>query len=190
MKSICEKSPNSFTEWTLRFDVLDFGHGKRGVVLSAGGRALADVDEPVFVAVDQRLEQHSAHQREDGRVGADAQRQREDHNRRQAFAARSASGTQLLNRGKMTSLLAPSAALSRTSALYSGMPNSRTSRPPPRGQISDLEHPKTTECSLRYSLPGQSLRLHYTVERSGRNSTLHPGNFIALLSNPQQAGSA
>ena len=68
-------------------DILDFGHGKGGVVLSAGGGALADVDEAVLVAIDERLQQHSTHEREDGRVGADAQRQREDHNGREALAA-------------------------------------------------------------------------------------------------------
>ena len=68
-------------------DILNFGHGKRGVVLSAGGCALANIDEAVLVAVDERLEQHSAHQREDRGVRADAQRQREDHNSREAFAA-------------------------------------------------------------------------------------------------------
>jgi hypothetical protein len=68
-------------------DILDFWHGKRGVVLSAAGGALADIYQPVLVAVDERLKQHSAHEREDGGVGADAQRQREDHNGREAFAA-------------------------------------------------------------------------------------------------------
>jgi hypothetical protein len=48
---------------------------------------LANIDEPVFITVDQWLQQHPSHQREDGGVGANAQRQREDHNRRQAFAA-------------------------------------------------------------------------------------------------------
>ncbi len=67
-------------------DILDLGHGKRRVVLSAAGSALADIHEPVLVTVDQRLEQHAPDQREDGRVGPDSQRQREDHNGREAFA--------------------------------------------------------------------------------------------------------
>jgi hypothetical protein len=48
---------------------------------------LADVHEPVLVTVDERLEQHSSHERENGRVRSDAERQREDHNGRQPFAA-------------------------------------------------------------------------------------------------------
>ena len=42
-------------------------------------RALADVDQPVLVAVDERPQQHAAHDAEDGGVGADAERQRDDH---------------------------------------------------------------------------------------------------------------
>jgi len=55
--------------------ILDFGHGERRVVVAGAQGALADVDEPVLVAVDERLEEHAAHQGEDGGVGADAQRQ-------------------------------------------------------------------------------------------------------------------
>src|SRR6266851_270647 len=59
--------------------VLDFGHGECHVFVADARGALADVDQPVLVAVDERLEQYAAHQREDGGVGADAQRQRQDH---------------------------------------------------------------------------------------------------------------
>ena len=52
------------------------------------GRALPDVDQPVFVAIDQRPKKHAAHQREDGRVGADTQRQREDHRDCEPLGAR------------------------------------------------------------------------------------------------------
>jgi hypothetical protein len=69
------------------FEILEFGNGERCVVFSHAGGALADVDEAVLVAVDERLEQHSAHQREDRCVRPDAERQREDHNGRQPFAA-------------------------------------------------------------------------------------------------------
>src|SRR5262249_59102081 len=62
--------------------VLDLGYGKRGVVVLDAGGALPDVDQPSLVAVDQRLEEDPAHQREDGGVGADAQGQREDHGER------------------------------------------------------------------------------------------------------------
>src|SRR6202020_105385 len=40
-------------------EILNFRYGKCGVVLSAGGGALANVDEAVFVAVHQRLPQNA-----------------------------------------------------------------------------------------------------------------------------------
>src|SRR6266403_865405 len=46
--------------------ILDFGHGECCVVVASAQGALADVDQPVLVAVDERLEEHAAHQREDG----------------------------------------------------------------------------------------------------------------------------
>ncbi len=67
--------------------VLDFGHGECHVFVSDARSALADVDQPVLVAVDQRLEQHPAHQREDRSVGTDAQRQRQNHGDRKPFAS-------------------------------------------------------------------------------------------------------
>src|SRR5580704_13414240 len=68
-------------------DILDFGHGERCVGAFEAGGALADVDEPVLVTVDERLEQHSSHEREDRGVRADTKRQREDHNGGEPFAA-------------------------------------------------------------------------------------------------------
>ena len=65
--------------------VLELGHGKRRVVVADAAGALSDVDQPALVAIDERLEQHSAHQREDGRVRADAERQREHHGDRQPW---------------------------------------------------------------------------------------------------------
>src|SRR5215469_11754382 len=48
-------------------------------ILSADSRrALANVYKPVLVAVNQRTQEHPADQREDRRVRADAQRQRND----------------------------------------------------------------------------------------------------------------
>lgn len=37
-------------------EILDLGHGERGVLGAIAWSALADVDEPVFVGVDQRPE--------------------------------------------------------------------------------------------------------------------------------------
>ena len=42
------------------------------------GRALADVDQAILAAIDERPQQHAAHDAEDRGVGADAERQR-DH---------------------------------------------------------------------------------------------------------------
>jgi hypothetical protein len=54
--------------------ILDFGHGERCVDVADARGALADVDQPVLVAINERFEEHAAHQREDGGVGADAER--------------------------------------------------------------------------------------------------------------------
>jgi len=53
--------------------ILNLGHGKRAVVLAEAEGALPDVDQSVLVAVNQRLEQDSANQGENGSVGADAE---------------------------------------------------------------------------------------------------------------------
>src|SRR5215472_8789148 len=65
--------------------ILDLRHRKRGVFGAEAGGALPDINQPGLVAVDQRLEEHAAHQREDGSVGAYAQRQREDHGGRKPW---------------------------------------------------------------------------------------------------------
>ena len=41
--------------------VLYLGYGKRSIFLADAGGALSDIDQPVLVAVDKRLEQDSAH---------------------------------------------------------------------------------------------------------------------------------
>jgi hypothetical protein len=56
-------------------NVLNFRDGKSGVFVAQARRALADVDEPVLVTIDERLEQDAANESEDGRVGSDAERQ-------------------------------------------------------------------------------------------------------------------
>ncbi len=58
--------------------IQDFWHGERCVVVACARGALADVDQPVLVAIDERLEEHTAHQREDGGVSADAKSQSKD----------------------------------------------------------------------------------------------------------------
>src|SRR5262249_8821573 len=49
--------------------------------------ALADVDEAFLVAVDERPQQHGPNEAEDGGVGADPEREGEDHGRRQPLHA-------------------------------------------------------------------------------------------------------
>src|SRR5580692_6215484 len=67
-----------------RAQILYLRYGKRRVFVVDAGGALSDVDQPVLVAVDKMLEQHSAHQRENSSVRADAERQRENHGNREA----------------------------------------------------------------------------------------------------------
>src|SRR5215471_15767044 len=70
-----------------RPQVLNFRHRPRAVFGADAGRALPDIYQPVLVTVDQWLEEHAAHQRENGGVGADAQRERHDHCDGQPFRA-------------------------------------------------------------------------------------------------------
>ena len=63
--------------------ILDIGHGERGVFVAGARGALADVDQPVLIAVDKGFEKHAAHQGEDGGISADAERQRQDDGDRQ-----------------------------------------------------------------------------------------------------------
>jgi hypothetical protein len=66
--------------------ILDLWYGKRDVFLAQAGGALPHIDQPVFAAVDQRFKQDAAHQRENGSVGADAERQCQDHGNRQPWS--------------------------------------------------------------------------------------------------------
>ena len=88
VKPMVEKSPNALKRLDARAQVLNFRHGERRHSRRRCPGALADVDQPVLVAIDQRPQQHAAHQREDGGVGADAERQREHHRDGQPFGAR------------------------------------------------------------------------------------------------------
>ena len=63
VKPMVEKSPNALTVLTpARRSWIS---GTENVALSTPRprRALADVDQPVLVAIDQRPQQHAAHQR-------------------------------------------------------------------------------------------------------------------------------
>src|ERR1019366_3667190 len=67
--------------------ILDLRDGEIRVVDAEAARALANVDQAVLVAIDQRPQQHAAHQGEDGGVGADAQGEGGDYGYGQAFGA-------------------------------------------------------------------------------------------------------
>src|SRR5713226_1296979 len=54
--------------------VLNFRHGEWDAPGADARRALLDVDQPVFVAVDERPQKHTANQAEDRRVRPNAQR--------------------------------------------------------------------------------------------------------------------
>ena len=82
--------------------ILYLWYGEGSVVVADAWGALPDIDQPVLVAVDKRLEQDSAHQRENGSVCADAERQREHHGDRQALASALTSALQLSDREGMT----------------------------------------------------------------------------------------
>ncbi len=72
--------------------VLDFRHREVGVFVSLSGGALADVDQVIFVSVDQRAQQHRPHQAEHRGVGSDSQGQGEHNRHRQPFGARQGTG--------------------------------------------------------------------------------------------------
>ena len=67
--------------------IVDLGNGKRGVFVADAKRALTDVDEPVLVTIDERLEEDAADECEDGGVGTDAERQGKDHDDRKPASA-------------------------------------------------------------------------------------------------------
>src|SRR5262249_187951 len=69
------------------FNVLDFGDGEGGVFVAHSRRALADVDEAVFVAIDERVVKGAGHGGENGGGSAAAARGRGERNGRQSLRA-------------------------------------------------------------------------------------------------------
>src|ERR1700722_16871718 len=69
-------------------DVLELGNRERRVLASESRLALANVDQRALIAIDEWTEEHAADDGEDGRVGADPKREREDHRDRETFGAR------------------------------------------------------------------------------------------------------
>ena len=82
-----EKSPKALM--VVARDLRSSISGTENVVFvgAEAGRALADVDQPIFVAIDERPQQHAADDAEDGGVGADAERERDDDGEREALGA-------------------------------------------------------------------------------------------------------
>src|SRR5580698_5872808 len=86
VKFMAEKSPNALTVFTLARKSCSSGTENAAFFGADTGGALSYVNQPVLVAIDQRLEQDSAHQRENSGVRADAERQREHHCDRQPWS--------------------------------------------------------------------------------------------------------
>src|SRR6202008_1123029 len=66
-------------------EILEFGNGEVDLAHAEAGCGLLNIDQGVLVAIDQRPEKDAADQGKDGRVGADAQREGEDHGEGQTF---------------------------------------------------------------------------------------------------------
>ncbi len=75
-----------------RLEVVDFGHRERRVLRAKSRRALANVDQSIFIAIDERAEKHASNDAEDRGVGADAESERDHDGGRQAL--RTAEGAQ------------------------------------------------------------------------------------------------
>ncbi len=66
-------------------EVLDFRDRKHRVLVPQAPRALADVDQAILVTVDERPQQHASDNAEDGGVGANTKRERDDDGDGQSF---------------------------------------------------------------------------------------------------------
>jgi hypothetical protein len=67
---------------------LNFRHGERGVFGANAARALANIDQAILIAIDERTKQHPANYAKDGGVCADAERQRQHNRERKSLGAR------------------------------------------------------------------------------------------------------
>ena len=85
VNGIVEKSPKARQRGDAAAQVLDLRDREVGVLDADAARALADVDQAIFIAVDERPQQHAADDAEDRGVGADPERQGDDHRDRHAL---------------------------------------------------------------------------------------------------------
>src|SRR5262249_12301891 len=67
------------------FEINDFGDREPSVLDAEAHGALANVNKAVFVAIDEWSQKDSAHQAEDGGIGADTESEGQDNRQRQAF---------------------------------------------------------------------------------------------------------
>src|SRR6185437_5834760 len=87
----CETDDREIAEFAntvySRLQVLNLGYRKVRVLFPEARRALPDVDERAFVAIDERLEQYATNERENGGICANAQRQSDNYGNRQSRRA-------------------------------------------------------------------------------------------------------
>src|ERR1700751_3758477 len=69
------------------FEVLDFGDGPVGFTRPEAVSGLLNVDQAVFVGVDERTKQNAAHEAENSSVGANTERKGSDHREGQPLGA-------------------------------------------------------------------------------------------------------
>src|SRR5579884_1479865 len=77
------------------FQILNLGDREGFVVDSQATRGLANVDQPVLSAIDERLEKNSTNQRENGGICPDAECQRENYGDRKPFGSCQRTGSKL-----------------------------------------------------------------------------------------------
>ena len=136
LKPMTEKSPNAVMVVARALKSSISGTENVVFVGAEARRALADVDEAILVAIDERPQQHAADDAEDGGVGADAERQRDDDGGGEPSARGGASGGQPACPGRTPSPLRTSgcttrAASSRASPARSRTPGAPPAAPPP-----------------------------------------------------------
>src|SRR5262245_59770347 len=65
-------------------EVPNFRHRPGAVFLVHARSALPDINQLVLVAINQRLDEYASHEREDGGIGTNTQRQCDDHDKRES----------------------------------------------------------------------------------------------------------
>ena len=140
-----ENSPNALMVVTRDFRSLTSGTENVMFVGADPRRALADVEQAIFVAIDERTKEHAADDAEDRGIGADAERER-DHDgggqslRAQQRAQRRAACRSRARQPRRTSGCTRRAASLRGSRRRSRAPSGRRGARPPA--------PRRPRCAL------------------------------------------